>query len=242
MKPALIALMGLLLTAPAAQAQEQVFPARSVTVRGEAEVKRAPDKADISVGIQEQKRDLKEAQKTTDEQLKALYRLAREMGIAEKDLRTDYSSVQPVYNYRQDGTQVFTGYSVNHQVTVTLRSLGKLGDFTQKLLDAKIDQINGITFGLQKEDDARQEALDLALKNARAKAETLAGSAGEAVGKVYSLSEVGVYFEPVPMPMMRGKAMVAMDAAPAMDNAAAAPPPGEMSVRADVQATFLLKE
>lgn len=239
MKPALLTLLGLLLAAPLAQAAD-IAIGRSVTVSGDAEIKRAPDKADVSIGIQEQKRELKEAQKATDEQLKSLYRIAKELGIAEKDLRTDFSSVQPVYNYDK-GKRVFSGYSVNHQVTVTLNDIGKLADFTQRLLDAKIDQINNITFGLQKEKETRQEALGLAIKNARQKAEILADSAGETLGKVYGINESGVYFEPVPMPMMRGKAMMAMEAAPAMDMAVA-PPPGEMSVRADVQATFLLKD
>lgn len=217
---------------------------RTVTVRGEAEIKRAPDKADVSIGIQEQKRDLKEAQKATDDQLKALYRIAKELGIAEKDLRTDYSSVQPVYNYNNnDGRQIFAGYSVNHQVTVTLRDVAKVAELTQKLTAAGIDQINNILFGLQQEDSARDEALELALKKARAKADMLAKASGETLGKVYSISESGVHFDPRPMPMMRGKAMMAMEAAgaPAMD-AAAPPPSGEMVVRADVQATFLLQD
>lgn len=241
MRFAPVALLGLLLTAPVAQAADTAVIGRSITVGGDAEIKRAPDKVDVSIGIQEQRRDLAEARKATDEQLKALYRIAKETGIAEKDLRTDYSSVQPVYDYN-NGKRIFTGYSVTHQVTATLRAADKLADFTQKLLDAKIDQIDNIVFGLQKEDDARQEALKLAIAKARQKAEILARSEGESLGKVYSINEAGMYFEPVPLPMLRGKAMMAMDAAaPAMQESAS-PPAGEISVRAEVQATFLLKD
>ncbi len=240
MKLRMLTVIAVLVTALPVYAQvPQAVPGRTITVRGEAEVKRAPDKADISIGIQEQKPELKEAQRLTDEQLKALYRIADTMGVTKKDLQTNYSSVQPVYHYR-DGGQHFVGYSVNHQITVTLRDLDKLAEFTQKLLDAKIDQINNIHFGLQQEDAEKKAALKKALENARAKAEALAESSGERIEKVYAVNEGGVYFEPVPMPMMRGKAVMAMESA-SMD-AAAAPPAGEMSVRADVQATFLLEE
>ncbi len=230
---------GLLLFASLAQA-EDVSPGRTITVRGDAEVKRAPDKAEISIGIQEQRRNLKEAQKATDEQLKALYSIAKEMGVEQKDMRTEYSSVQPIYNY-EEARQVFSGYTVNHQISVTLRDIDKIADFTQKLMDSKIDQINNIMFGLQKEDEARDEALKLALEKARAKAMMLARVSGETLGKVYSINESGVQFQPMPVSMMRGKAMMAMEgAAPAMDMAA--PPSGEMTIHADVQATFLLKD
>lgn len=239
MKMALWVFAALLLVAPVASAADAAYPGRTVSVSGEAEIKRAPDKAVISIGIQEQKRSLKEAQKLTDEQLKSLYRIADELGIEKKDLRTEYSSVQPVYNY-DNGKQVFTGYSVNHQVSVTLRDIEKLADFTQKALDAKIDQINNVQFGLQKEEEAKAEALVLAMENAHKKAELLAKAENETLGRVYTISESGARFDPPPMPMMRGKAMMVAEAAPAMD--VSAPPSGEITVSVGVQAMFLLKE
>lgn len=234
-------LMVTLLLAPLSAHAQEVVAARTITVSGDAEVKVAPDKADVAIGIQEQNQKLKEAQRLTDEQLKALYRIAKEMGIAEKDLRTDYSSVQPIYEYTPEAKQIFKGYSVNHQVTVTLRDITKVAELTEKLLDAKIDQINNIQYGLQKEDEAREAALNEALLKAKRKAEMLAKTMNERIEKVYSINESGISMQPMPM-VMRGKAMAMDGGGAVMPEMAAAPPAGEMAISANLTASFLLKE
>lgn len=232
-----------LLSISSVSAQE-ALPGRLVTVTGEAEVKRAPDKADVSVNISEQSHNAEQAKKLADEKIESLYKIASNLGIAKNDMRTDYSSVQPVYNYTNTG-QVFQGYSVMHQVTLTLRDVNKVAVLTEKLIAAKIDQINNVQYGLQKEDEAKDEALKEALVKARRKADMLAGAMRETVDKVYAINEAGVSFQPIPMPMVRGK-MAMMEAgvapAPMMADASANPPSGEMAINASLTATFLLKE
>lgn len=238
----LLACAALLFCAPVAHA-EDMLPGRVISVSGEADVKRAPDKVAVSVTIQEQRKELKDAQKVTDEQLKSLYRIADQMGVTKGDLHTDFSSVQPVYEYTTEAKRVFAGYSVTHRVTVTLRDVEKLAELIRKLTEARIEQINGIQFGLQNEDGARNEALKRALEKAKAKAEMLASSLGEKLDKIYQVSENGVSFQP--MPMLRTGKVMAMSGGIGMAMSApadVAPPEGEISVRATVQATFLLKE
>lgn len=219
-----------------AHAEEAVL-ARTITVSGDADVKKAPDKADINISIQEENKSLDEARRLTDAQLKSLYRIAKETGIPEKDMQTSYSSVQPVYDYH-NGKQTFRAYSVNHQIQVTLNKVDQVGVLTEKLLNARIDNIDNVQYGLQNEDSARDEALKKALTKARAKAQSMASTLGESLGRVMQINESGVSFQPIPM-MMRAKGT--QDAVVAMESAAS-PPTGEIAVNANVTVTFALKD
>lgn len=240
-----LAILAMTLVTPAHA--DDIIARRTVTVTGEAEVKKAPDKADISISIEEEDKSLEVAREETDKQLKALYRIAGETGIEKKDMQTNYSSVQPIYDYvsdngRGNNRRVFRGYNVNHQVTLTLRDTDKLATLTEKLLAAKIDQINNVTYGLQKDDAAKDEALKAALLKAKAKAGMMASTLGESVDRVYQINESGISYQP-PMPMAYARKSMAMPGAPmAMDAAAETPPSGEITVNANVTVTFMLKD
>ncbi|MFO1243330.1 MAG: SIMPL domain-containing protein [Rickettsiales bacterium] len=211
---------------------------RSITVTGDAEVKKAPDKADVSISVEEENKSLEEARRLTDQQLKSLTRIAKEVGISDKDMQTSYSSIQPVYDYT-DGKQVFRAYSVNHQILITLRDLSKVAVLTEKLLEAKIDNINNVSYGLQNEDASKEEALKLALAKAKSKAQGMTAALGTSLGQVLQINESGVSFQPIPV-MMRAAKMA--PAAMAMDAGASAPPTGEIAVNANVSVTFALKD
>lgn len=236
--------MAILLTPFLVHAEEMVA-ARTIVVSGDAEVKKAPDKADINISIQEENKSLDEARRLTEAQLKSLYRITKELGISEKDMKTSYSSVQPVYDYN-NGKQTFRAYSVNHQIQITLRKLDQLAVLTEKLLDARIDQIDNVLYGLQDENDSKDEALKKALERAKLKASAMASAYGESLGRVIQINESGVEYQPIPMPMVR-KAF-AMEAADSgmIASAPPAPPPlptptGEISINATVNVTFALK-
>ncbi len=229
-----LALLAMTLTQPAS-AEEYAY--RTITVTGDANVKKAPDKATISISIEEESEDLAAAKKATDDQLEALYSIAKNAGIAEKDMQTTYSSIQPVYDYN-NGTRSFRSYNVNHQVELTLKQPDKVAALTEKLLAAKIDQINNVTYGLQEEDDAQSEALKKALAKAKTKAQMMASSLGESVDRVLQINESGVSFQPLPI-MMRKSMM--MSGAPMAEDASVAPPTGEIAINANVTVTFSLK-
>lgn len=215
----------------------QVVPARTITVSAEAETRQAPDRVTLQVGIQEQAKTLAEAQKRTNEQLKALDRVAKDMQIPADKIQTTYSNTNPNYTYK-DNKRVFEGYNVNHQISVILDRPEQLGALMEKLTAAGIDEINNVQYGLKDEQSAKTEALKKAAAGARTKAEQVAGAMGEKLGKLLSLNESGTSYQPIPMPMMRmakGNAMMAAEAAPS-------PPAGGLTINTNVQATFALQD
>lgn len=227
----------LLIAAPLAASAQSVSAARTITVSAEAEMRQAPDRVTLQVGIQEQAKTLAEAQKRTNEQLKALDRVAKDMQIPADKIQTTYSNTNPNYTYK-DGKRIFEGYNVNHQISIILDAPDKLGPLMEKLTAAGIDEINNVQYGLKDEQSAKTEALKKAAAGARKKAEAVAGAMGEKLGKLLSLNESGTSYQPTPMPMMRmakGNAMMAADAAPS-------PPAGGLTINTNVQATFALQD
>ena len=236
-----LGLAALLLLAPlAAQAQAAAQPVpRTITVSSDAEVRTAPDRVTLQIGIQEEAKTLPEAQKRTNDQLRALDRVAKEMEIPADKMQTVYSSTQPKYGWDQKtNKRLFEGYNVHHQVSILLDKPDRLAALMEKITAAGIDEINNVQYGLQDEQKAKTDALKKAATNARAKAEQVATAMGEKLGKLLSLSDSGTNYQPMPMPMMRmakAQNLMAADAAPN-------PPAGGITINSNVQATFALQD
>ncbi len=116
-----------------------------------------------------------------------------------------------------------------------LRKLAGAGDVIDALVSEGANQVNGPSFGLDKPEDATNEARLDAVKKARARADLYAGAAGLRVKRIVSITEGGGWQPPYPMPK------VAMMRAEAAD--AAAPPveAGEVGTNVTVTVVFELQ-
>jgi uncharacterized protein YggE len=108
---------------------------------------------------------------------------------------------------------VLTGYQVTNSIRVTIRNLSKSGLIVDKATNAGANVVNGISFDLADRSKAQGIALIEAVRNARSKAELIAGAAGINVGHILSITEGST---PTIQPVMFAKAAMAMtaDAAP----------------------------
>lgn len=215
---------------PAAKGPERMF-----TVAGRGEARAAPDIASISAGVRTEAASAREALSLNNRQMDAVFKAMREAGIEEKDIQTSNFSVNPVYPvFRPDaeGPQVprIVGYTVFNQVTVTVRDLAKLGDILDTFVTVGANELYGIQFGLSAPKPLQDKALELAIADARAKAELMAKAAGLSLGRIVTLSESGASGRPMPVAMAR------MDAAAESVPVAA----GEQMLEAYVSITFEL--
>ena len=96
---------------------------------------------------------------------------------------------------------------------------------------------NGISYELKNRTAARNEALQKAMSDAREKANLMASTLGEEVGRALTISEQSFSF-PQPLVRMAQTEMAVAKSAPPEPDAYAA---GEIEVRAVVQVIFALK-
>jgi uncharacterized protein YggE len=216
-----------------AKAEERV---RTISVMGEASVKIAPDKADLSINLAGSGKTAVQAKEVSDKKLKSLYSLIKQHDIPESLVETLHSSIQPQYDYR-DGKQKFREYESQQRVTIEIHNLDSIAKFMDDLVVAGVDRVDSLQYGLKDDAGAKQDALVKALHQAQTKAAALAEVVGSTLGKAHSVAEQGAGYRP-PSPvrgmMMKSEAFSAADSA-------IAPPAGDVEVRQKVQAVFELQ-
>ena len=216
------------LTAGAAQGQER----RVISVTGVGAVDVAPDMATITTGVQTADRRANEAMRANSALMASVMKVLQAEGIAARDVQTTGLSLFPRYdnNSASQGVRV-AQYIAQNNITVRVRDLDRVGAVLDAMNQAGINQINGISFGLQNSETAMNIARKNAVTDGQEKAMLYATAAGVALGPLQSLSEPGAS-QPAPRPMAMARAeSMAMDV-PISE--------GELTIRARVNLVYAI--
>ena len=170
-----------------------------VTVNGNGEASAKPDRARLSLGVEQLNPDLKKAQDEVDRIVRAYLKDAKSLGARDEDVTTTGVSISPEYVWPAPGNERrFTGYRVNRQVEVRIANLDKLGDFILRATADGVTQVNPPSLESSKSADLEKQALAKAADNARAKAKVLAETLGAKLGAVMRINESGAAPAPGP--------------------------------------------
>lgn len=230
---------------------------RTVTVSGHAEKKLVPDEAHLQVNLNSMKPKIAEAKASHDEKLRALLALAKDAGVEDKKVRTESSTVQPIYEYvnppitasmpNPQPKREFKGYRVQTLLDMTVVDTSKVGVLMEKITQAGFEKdantewgnLLDLNYQVSEPEKKRDELLAEAIAAARTKAERMASAAGSSVVGVQSINEGQVSpYQPMPRMMMAKAAMMAEASA---DMAPVTPPSGEENLQASVSVVFELK-
>jgi len=169
----------------------------TLSVRGSGEVSVPPDLALVRVGVLAQDAQAKVAQQQVNGAVDKIFAKLRELEIRDRDLRTVELQISPVYSQVRNEESRITGYRASNVVQVTVRELDKLGSVIDGALGAGGNRIDGVWFSLEQDREARTQALERAVEDARTKASAIAKSLGLRLGRVISAQEAGVNTGPV---------------------------------------------
>jgi len=121
-----IALTTILLLVSICSVNPQQFDDRpKIMVNGEAVVKVQPDQIVINFGIETWDKDIMIAKKQNNEIMKKAMTVIKESGVPDKEMQTDYLSVEPRYNDNYEKKDLI-GYFVRNTFVVTMSDLAKL--------------------------------------------------------------------------------------------------------------------
>lgn len=150
----------------------------TIQMSGSAEKKVVPDTASISIGVVTESATSKEAADENAALMSAVIKELKDIGLQDKDIRTSYVSVYPVYNY--EGKRTIEGYSASNSVQVTTTDLELLSDIVDRSTTAGANQIGSVSFSVSDEmqKELREELIDEAVEDSSSKANTLAESLG----------------------------------------------------------------
>ncbi|HEY4528692.1 MAG TPA: SIMPL domain-containing protein [Candidatus Paceibacterota bacterium] len=215
----------------------------SITVTGEGETFAIPDLATFSFSVSSDKATVSAAQEEVTQKMDKILKALKDQGIEEKDIQTTDYSVYPKYSYTSmpctqfscpPSRQVQEGYTANHSVTVKVRKADMAGQALAVAGDNGASNLSGISFTVDDPQKLKDEARAMAIKEARAKAESLSKELGVKLVKVisfYDNSDAGV----PPYPYGMGGDVVALEAkAPTL-------PTGENKVKVVVNVTYEIR-
>lgn len=189
-----------------------IQPETTISLDGVGEVDRAPDLANVSVGVSIDGETAAEAMSKQAEQMNGVVAALRTSGVAERDMQTSNLTLNPVYDYnRPDGRPRLTGYNASNEMRVTVRDIARLGAALDAIVKSGGNTINGVSFGLSKEKEAMNEARVNAIKDAAARAELYASAVGYRVKRIVTISETPQY---QPQPVFARAALMAAESAP----------------------------
>jgi uncharacterized protein YggE len=202
---------------------------------GEATVKRAPDRAWVTIGAENRARTAAEAQRLNTDAMTAVLERIKSSGIAADAVQTSGYTLQPEFDYA-NGRQTLRGYVARNQVQVRIDTLAKTGDVIAAAVATGATNVSGVRFDLKDRDAVEREALRLAVQDARGRANAAASGAGLNIDRVIRVEEQrDTPDSPRPMPM--GMAMMESRVA----QAAVPVEAGEIEVRARVTLTAAVR-
>lgn len=185
-----IVVSSLAMTSMLTPALAQAGPTIAVTGQGEAAV--APDMAILSLSVMRQAQTAREALDDANAAMREIIEAMREEGVESRDLQTSGLSINPRYVYPErpggEGPRI-VGYEVSNTLTVRVRDIERVGEVLDLSVTLGVNQGGGIVLTNDDPATALEDARSAAVKNARAKAETLAEAAGVRLGRVMSISE-----------------------------------------------------
>lgn len=210
---------------------------RTISVSAEGEVNLPPDLARLSLGVTAEAKSGAEAIGQAGQAMQRILDFIAAQGIDERDIQSSAIRLTPRYGRNSTGQidyRIIAGYSAETSMSLTLRDLNTVGEVLAGAVEAGANRVDGISFGLQNETEALDEARRLAVVEARRKAGLLAEAAGVDLGPLLQLIEMG-------SPSYRMElATMAMDAR--ADMAPVPVAPGEISFAASVSLIYQIAD
>ena len=226
------ALLALTLVIPTGTASaEEALPTLTMNGVGSAQI--APDMAEITLGVITEAKDAAKAHNDNAAQAARVQAAVKALGVAERDIQTTRYDFSPIYDVKDNGRSVTTGYTVTNAIVVKVRNLANVGKVIDAALANGANRVDSLEFSASDPSAAKDAALADAARDARSKADAVARALGVRIVRI-----LNVYADaqsPAPrnfMPMMMAKE--AYDAGTPISA-------GELSFEASVNISYVIE-
>ncbi len=214
-------------------AQTEKCEKNTLEVTGKGEIKIKPDVAYLTISVETTAKKASDAARDNAEKMKnVLDKLKSQIGKEDKITTTGYQ-LSPIYEYNDKTRRSdLTGYRASNGVVLETKNLDELGKLIDSATQVGANRIDHLSFGTDKRDEYRRQALAEAVQDAKATADAVAKASGV---KIVRILKISPSYE-VPRPVFREFGVAKLAAAPE-----AAPTPielGELTVSATVNIVF----
>jgi uncharacterized protein YggE len=215
----------------------------TISVSGDGEATSLPDIAIVTFTISRVSPNVKDAQGAAQTIREKVSKGLKDMGISDKDIKTENYTVSPKYSYPQiictvrecpSSLPKLEGYEIRESVTIKVRKIDQAGDVLALLGKNEVTEIGGPNFSVENDEALVKGARAMAIEKAKAKARETASALGAELGEIKSYSEgLGNLY---PYDMMYAKA-----SSPTTGAERVTLSPGESKIKVNVTLVYTLK-
>lgn len=159
-----------------------------LNVTGTGTVYMEADRVSIQVGVRLSGTDVAALQQEANAIVKNICESLEAEGLDPKDISTANIYLYPQYDYSGEMEKI-VGYTINNSLTVQTSEIDKIGGYIDVAFEAGANTFDSINFSVKDDAAARKQALELAVQNAREKAEVIAAASGKTLGGIEVISE-----------------------------------------------------
>jgi uncharacterized protein len=168
----------------------------TISATGVGETSILPDEVSVHIGVEtlgENAEDSEQENALISDRVRTELFL---VGISSSEVKTSNFHVYPEYNYRE-GREI-TGYRTTNNLVVKTSKFSKIGEIIDAAIKGGANRINSVQYELSegKQSAAKKEALEEASRDAKEKAEAIAGGLGVKLGKIISVNSQDYYYNP----------------------------------------------
>jgi len=202
---------------------------------GKHEMTVAPDRAKVYAGISVLKSNPTDAQNNANEIITQIIKALNEKGISSADIETENFNLYEEKTWTKDGEKSL-GWRATQTLIIKTKDLTKTGEIVDIAVENNANQINSIQFYLspEKENEYKREAITIASKNAKEKAEAMAQSLGLKLGKIKTVSESSFDYYPYSYDMKNNAGVGAIEESSTVM-------PRDVTVRTTINLVYELK-
>ncbi|MBR4641768.1 MAG: SIMPL domain-containing protein [Selenomonadaceae bacterium] len=166
---------------------EEIHPP-IISVSGEGIVEVQPDRATISVGVVTREKNPSAVQNANAKAASNVINSIVALGIERKKISTGNYNFNPIYRHTDNGKRILEGYEATNSVTVIVDDLNLVGKVIDAALNHGANRVDSLNFGLRNKTAYQDEALRLAVLDAKRKAEVTAAALGKSIVSVRNVS------------------------------------------------------
>jgi uncharacterized protein YggE len=220
----------------------------SVSVRGTGKVVATSTDivATFSFGAQATSESVGSAQEESAKVVNAAIEYLKGKGVESKDIETQSYNIYPkqewipeacVNGYCPGGTYKDVGFTVEQYVKVKVRDTAKAGEILSGIGQQNVTNISGLTFSIEDDEALKDKARQMAIEDAKERAETLGDSLGVKLTRIVGMYE---YQEPgyPPYPYAERGMDMAMSAVPVSPDV----PVGDQEVEISIEIQYALED
>lgn len=169
-----------------------------ITVSGTGEVYATPDVGLIDISVRTEGKDVSTISNENNKKMNDIIAFVKSQSVEDKDIKTTGYNINPIYVYDyKSSKRSLSGYEIMQTINVKIRDLSKVGAIISGATDNGANDVSSLSFIVDNDEQLKEDAKNLAIKDARAKAANLEKALGIKMVKIINFSENS--YNPVPL-------------------------------------------